>query len=170
MPDALILALGVAAVSLVLMRLAILVADSLRRLIHQRHQDQLQLEWLCARITEAQDQHSENVLAWNGFRKFEIAKRVEEAQGICSFYLKPHDGKPLPSFKAGQYLTFRLNIPGREKPVIRCYSLSDRPRHDLYRVTVKRVKAPRQAPGAPPGLVSNYFHEQLQEGDIVDAQ
>lgn len=170
MVEALILSLGIATVSIVAVRLGVLTAASWRRLKQQREHDHLSLELLRERIGEAKKRRDENTLAWNGYRKFVIHEQVEEAEGVCSFYLKPHDGKPLPSFRPGQYLTFRLNIPGREKPVVRCYSLSDRPRPDQYRITVKRVGAPRSAPGAPPGLVSNYFHEQLGEGDILDVQ
>ena len=170
MADVLVLLLGIVTVSLVAVRLGILTASSFRRLKQQREHDQLALELLRERIGEAKKRRDENTLAWNGYRKFVIEQQVQEADGVCSFCLKPHDGKPLPSFRPGQYLTFRLSIPGREKPVVRCYSLSDRPRSDQYRVTIKRVGAPRAAPSAPPGLVSNYFHEQLREGDILDVQ
>ena len=52
-------------------------------------------------------------LSWNGYRKFEIREKVMEAAGTYSFYLKPHDRKPLPPFEPGQFLTFNLNIPDR---------------------------------------------------------
>src|SRR5208282_5981813 len=89
---------------------------------------------------------------------------------ICSFYLEPHDRHPLPVFLPGQYLTFRLNIPGQSKPVIRCYSLSDAPRTDHFRVTIKRIGAPPGKPDGRPGLVSSHFHDQTDEGDIVDVK
>lgn len=170
MADALILPLGIVIVSLVAVRLGVLATSSIRQLGYQRRLDELALELLHQRISEAQKRRAENTLAWNGYRKFVISEKVDEAKGICSFWLKPHDGKSLPPYKPGQYLTFRMNIPGRDKPVVRCYSLSDRPRSDQYRVTIKRVAAPADAPSAPPGLVSNYFHEQLREGDILDVQ
>ena len=96
----------------------------------------------------------------------------DSAASVCSFHLAPADGEPLPPFKPGQYLTFKLSVdePGREqcKTVVRCYSLSDRPRSDYYRVSIKRVPPPRDVPDAPPGKVSNFFHDNVQEGDIVD--
>jgi ferredoxin-NADP reductase len=107
---------------------------------------------------------------WDGFRKFVIARKVKEAADICSFYLEPHDRKPLPPFLPGQYLTFRLNIPGQPKPVIRCYSLSDSPKAEYFRVTIKRIGPPPNKPDQPPGLSSSYFHDQLEEGDIVDVK
>lgn len=110
-------------------------------------------------------------LSWNGYRKFKVVSKVEEAHDIVSFYLAPHDGRPLPGFLPGQYLTFQISVPGKSKPVIRCYSLSDSPKHpDRYRVTIKRVSPPRDNPEAPPGLISGYFHESLNENDIVDVK
>lgn len=109
---------------------------------------------------------------WNGYRKFEIARRVvENRQGdIVSFYLVPHDKKALPQFRPGQYLTFRLRIPGQEREVIRCYSLSDRWHENYYRISIKRMLPPPAQPDAPPGLSSNYFHDRLQAGAIVDVK
>ena len=78
--------------------------------------------------------------AWSGFRKFVLKGKVLEAEDICSFYLTPHDGQPLPQYLPGQYLTFQTQIPGVERIVTRCYSLSDSPLNpDYYRITVKRI-------------------------------
>lgn len=108
--------------------------------------------------------------AWNGVRKFEVVRKLDEGGNICSFYLQPHDKKPLPAFRPGQYLTFQLNIPGQRKPVVRCYSLSDCPGYDYYRVTIKKLGPPRRTPDAPPGLSSSYFHEQVRDGDYLDVR
>jgi len=107
---------------------------------------------------------------WKGFRKLEIVHKVMESVDACSFYLAPHDKHSLPSFYPGQYLTFRLNIPGQTKPTIRCYSLSDLPRKNYYRVTIKKVPSPPNEPEGTPGLSSSYFHDQLEVGDILDVQ
>jgi hypothetical protein len=111
-------------------------------------------------------------LSWNGKRKFRIARREYEnpAGDVCSFYLAPHDQRPLPPFRPGQYLTFELHIPGQPGPVVRCYSLSDGPNaRDRYRVTIKKLGPPPKAPpGTPPGLSSSYFHDSLAEGSIVE--
>lgn len=110
-------------------------------------------------------------LTWNGIRKYRIDRKVPEGGGICSFYLKPHDGKGHPPFDPGQYLTFQLKIPGKDKPVIRCYSLSDSPmQRDYYRVSIKKVPPPRDRPDLPSGLSSSFFHDQLEEGDILDVK
>jgi uncharacterized protein len=111
-------------------------------------------------------------LSWNGFRKFEIKQKTMEGGGICSFYFSPHDKKNLPPFEPGQYLTFQLDIPDQKKAVIRCYSLSDSPNHpDYYRCSIKAVPPPRDNPDAhPPGLSSNFFHDSINEGDIIDVK
>ena len=100
--------------------------------------------------------------AWQGFRPFIVDQKVEESQTITSFYLVPEDGKPLPVYMPGQFLTFKLTIPGHRKPEIRNYSLSDSPGHpEYYRVTIKREPVPEI-----PSVVSasNYFHDQVEPG------
>jgi len=107
---------------------------------------------------------------WEGFRKFEIGKKVKENEGITSIYLVPHDKTKLPVFKPGQYLTFKLDIPGQNQPKIRCYSLSDRYHENYYRVSIKKIPPPRDKPDVPWGLSSSFFHDQLKVGDIVDVK
>ena len=93
-------------------------------------------------------------------KQFVVQRRVIEdgIASVCSFYLVPADDKPLPSFRPGQYLTFKLPIgdpaTGQTKTVVRCYSLSDSARPDYYRVSIKRVPPPPDKPGVPPGLSS----------------
>lgn len=136
---------------------------------------ELELELTRARLAQALAQSTQNVsihpTMWNGFRRFQIISKVIEAKDFCSFYLAPVDGKPLPPFLPGQYLTFKLDIPGQSKPVIRCYSLSDSPNHpDYYRVTIKKQLPPKETPEAPPGLSSSFFHNCLNERDIVEVK
>jgi len=122
------------------------------------------------RTAKRRQKQQENAAPWNGIRKFKIDRVVPECEGVKSFYLVPHDQKPLPGFHPGQYLTFELDIPGQANRVVRCYSLSDRARPDYYRVTIKRIPAPAGKSETRPGLVSNFFHAQLKEGDIVDVK
>ena len=117
-----------------------------------------------AQVNRAREQTT-----WNGYRKFYIDRKVPEPGGVCSFYLKPHDHRPIPPFEPGQFLTFRLKVPGQVKPVIRCYSLSDSPlEQGYYRVSIKKTPPPPDQPDLPPGLSSNFFHDHLNEGDVVD--
>jgi len=155
----------------VLLQLGLVCIESVRRGVGQRRQSDLALETLKTELEIMRDlrrKRADAALPWNGYRKFLVSKKVVECTDVCSFYLTPHDKKPLSEFLPGQYLTFRLNIPGKGNPVIRCYSISDSPHHDAYRVTIKRIP-PREA-GAPPGIVSSFFHEQIQEGEIVDVR
>jgi len=109
-------------------------------------------------------------LAWEGFREFVVQRQVFEDNNhsVCSFYLVPRDGTPLPAFQSGQFLIFKLFIEdpstAKQKSVIRCYTLSDAPRSDYYRISIKRVNAPSKHPNAPAGLSSNFFHDAIEVG------
>jgi len=91
------------------------------------------------------------------YRPFRVrAKTLEDADGqVCSFELVPDDGQPLAPFLPGQFLTFRLDLmsaQGSTSPVVRCYSLSDAPKAEAYRVSIKRAPTPR--PAAQPSAIT----------------
>jgi len=157
-----------------LLQLVIEIARGLLRVYSDRRQQRLALEKLRVQIKETTlrcQEVEQNKLLWNGHRKFTVAKKSRECQDVCAFYLKPHDGKSLPAFKPGQYLTFQLDIPGRDKPLVRCYSISDGPhRNDYYRVTIKKEKPPADRPELPPGVASSYFCDTVKEGDILNVK
>jgi uncharacterized protein len=120
------------------------------------------------------DETSPSVAAWKGFRTFHVERKVVEdvAQSVCSFYLKPEDGQTLPAFLPGQFLTFQLEIPkaeGGSEQILRCYSLSDAPRQDGYRVSIKRAMPPGGS-RVPPGRSSNYFHDQVAVGSLLQVR
>jgi len=105
------------------------------------------------------------------FRKFRVDRKVMEdaCSSICSFFLVPVDGKPLPPFLPGQFLTFRLDLPaamGGTEQIIRCYSLSDAPHPDCYRVSIKRAQPPLGS-HVPQGRSSHYFHDYVTIGSIL---
>lgn len=154
-------------------QLALFGYSSFRQMRGAERQRRLEQELLARQIEAAnvlRRRREEMHLHWNGCRKFTVERIVDEAERVRSFYLTPHDRKPLPAFKAGQYLTFRLDLPDEEKPVVRCYSLSDSYRPQYYRVTIKQVLSPPQVPDAPPGKVSTFFHRDVRPGDILDVQ
>jgi ferredoxin-NADP reductase len=107
---------------------------------------------------------------WNGWRRFRVAAIVDEAQDIKSFYFTPVDGQPLAPFAPGQYLTFRLGADPQRDSVVRCYSLSDRPRQDYFRTTVKRTNASLGSPNTLPGRGSNFFHRHVKVDDVLDVR
>ncbi|AZY49356.1 NO-inducible flavohemoprotein [Bordetella avium] len=101
---------------------------------------------------------------WTGWRGFKVVGKVVESAEITSFYLRPADGGPLPSFLPGQYLSVRLYLPELGLMQPRQYSLSDAPGKDSLRISVKR-----EAGGAgPAGQVSTHLHDHIEEGDVLD--
>ena len=108
--------------------------------------------------------------AWAGYRLFRVrAKTREDAAGqVCSFELVPEDGQPLAPFLPGQFLTFRLDLPSKQgstTPVVRCYSLSDAPQAESYRVTIKRAPA-----AGTSGHASHYFHDEIKVGSLLQSR
>ena len=70
------------------------------------------------------------------------------------------------SYKPGQFVTLDLEIEG--KRVLRSYSISSTPsRPHILEITVKRVPAPTDVANAPPGLVSNWLHDNITVGSQV---
>ena len=117
---------GFVIVAAVVAQVFLMVIHSVRRLEHEKARHDISLDLLRARVSttmaQAGVERDRSELSWNGFRKFEIQKKVPEAPGVHSFYLVPHDGKKLPPFQPGQYLTFQLRLPNEPKPIVRCYS------------------------------------------------
>ena len=167
------LAFGWILLGALLIKLALMLYSSLRAVFFEREQRLLARERLKLMVKTAAAQLHDTVQSkalWNGIRKFQISKKLKECEDVYSFYLTPHDGKSLPAFKPGQYLTFQLDVPGRDKPVVRCYSLSDCHRTDFYRVTIKKALAPKDVPGVPHGIASHHFCDTLKEGDILNVK
>jgi hypothetical protein len=163
--------LGLTLIGLVAARLLLSLFNAIQRARVDRQRHALELAQMKEELATAREQRrkiAEEPLPWNGFRKFVVSRKIEECANVCSFLLKPHDAKPLPAFKPGQYLTFRLPATHRATQLIRCYSLSDRAHQAHYRVSIKRAVAPAGVAAALPGLSSTLFHDQIQEGDILD--
>ncbi|TWT61342.1 2Fe-2S iron-sulfur cluster-binding protein [Rubinisphaera italica] len=168
--------LGVILVALVSVRLLQSIIAAVQSHSNARHRTQRTLQLLDEQIAAVQAlrvQRESQQMHWNGYRKFKLSKKIKEARDVCSFYLVPHDGKPLPRYLPGQFVTFRFQVPdpnkGQMKSVVRCYSLSEAPREQYYRITVKRVPPPART-NIPPGLISNYLHDQVNVGDLLDLQ
>ena len=106
--------------------------------------------------------------AWKDFRPFTVFKKVAESCSVKSFYLRPKGGGELPTFRPGQYVNIKLNIPDQLIPTLRSYTLSNNPTNtDYYRLSIKRELPPVEAPGAPPGSSSNFMHDHVKEGSEV---
>ncbi|MFB9326837.1 NO-inducible flavohemoprotein [Paenibacillus aurantiacus] len=101
---------------------------------------------------------------WADFKPFKVVRKQAESSVMTSFYLEPADGSQPASFAPGQYVSVKLTVPGETYTHIRQYSLSGEPGQSAYRITVKR----ESGAGQPDGIVSNYLHERLNEGDAVE--
>jgi ferredoxin-NADP reductase/MOSC domain-containing protein YiiM len=107
--------------------------------------------------------------AWPGFRPFEIRDKVRESEDVCSFHLRPADGRPLSPYRPGQFLTLRLpDADGPTGQLVRTYSISDRPNADSYRLTVKKITRPGADPSV--GLASGILHHRVVVGDVLEAK
>lgn len=100
---------------------------------------------------------------WRTFKEFTIADKIEESEVITSFYLKPVDGKKLPSYKPGQYITIKVKIPGETYTLNRQYSLSQAENDEYFRISVKREDECQ-----PNGKVSVFLHRQANIGDTLE--
>jgi nitric oxide dioxygenase len=110
-------------------------------------------------------QQAAAVGGWNGYRPLVVTAKVPESEIITSFYLSSADDRPLPQFLPGQYITVKID-DAKLPSTPRNYSLSDRPGLPHYRISVKRE--PSIQKGAPDGLVSNYLHQYVREGDTLN--
>jgi uncharacterized protein len=160
--------------AIVAFQLLVMLFGTVRRQFAEREQLRLSTERLKLDIQAAKLRYQEAEqpkFLWNGYRKFKVVQKIPECHDVFSFHLAPHDGKPLPPFKPGQYVTFQLKVSGQSKPVIRCYSLSDGPtRRDYYRVTIKRALPSPDQPNHQPGVASSFFCDSVKPDDILDVK
>lgn len=162
---------GIAACLLVLLQLALLSAYAVVYRYQRQNLVRARLNQLAHDVDLARTRHHtvrSGKQGWNGWRNFYIDRKIKECDGCHSFYFVPCDGKQLPCFQPGQYLTFSLPLPDVEKPLVRCYSLSDAPGQDYFRCSIKKVLAPSE--GIPAGRASNHFNDHIQVGDTVAAK
>ena len=102
---------------------------------------------------------------WSGWHTFDCVNRVEECPGVVSFYFMPADGGQVPDYKAGEYVTLRVYVPGLQVLQPRQYTLSQAKGSGMLRITVKAIRA---KDGAPAGVVSNQLVNTLKVGNQVE--
>jgi nitric oxide dioxygenase len=107
----------------------------------------------------------QDVGGWTGWRTFSVQRKHDESDEITSFELVPTDGGTLPSYRPGQYVSVRLLLPQLGYRQARQYSLSDSPKNDQFRISVKREAKQIEQ---PEGMVSNYLHDYVKEGDWIE--
>lgn len=102
---------------------------------------------------------AEHLMTSTGTYQLEVAEVIEETHDSRSLVLRvPVGMEPRFRYKAGQFLSFRVQVAG--KLLTRCYSMSSSPDCDEWpKVTVKRVEG---------GRVSNWFNDQVRVGDCLE--
>jgi 3-ketosteroid 9alpha-monooxygenase subunit B len=93
------------------------------------------------------------------FASLRIARVVRETADAVSLVLDvPECQQRRFRYQAGQFLTLRVNVDGRD--LRRCYSMSSAPVEAELRITVKRDRG---------GIVSNWLNDVAAEGDVLQA-
>ncbi len=108
----------------------------------------------------------ESINRWSqGELNARCVRIIDETQDVKTFCFVA-DPPVLFTYQPGQFTTLDLEING--KRVKRSYSISSTPsRPHTLEITVKRVPAPADEPDAPPGLVSNWLHDNIKVGSQV---
>jgi nitric oxide dioxygenase len=102
---------------------------------------------------------------WSGWRPFLVKSKIIESTEITSFYLYPADGGAVAEHKPGQYISVKVFLPKLNLFQPRQYSISTAPNGKYYRISVKKELS--SDPNLN-GMISNYFHDNISEGDLVD--
>ncbi|MEV0205005.1 globin domain-containing protein [Streptomyces sp. NPDC050788] len=120
--------------------------------------------WLMANALQAVEKRLYEESGEPGWRQWEVVERVAETADVTTFRLRPLDGGAVADFRAGQYVSVRVELPDGARQ-IRQYSLSGAAGSGLRQFSVKRVPGDC---GAPEGEVSNHLHARVHEGDVLE--
>jgi len=89
-----------------------------------------------------------------------VRRKYSVAEDVVALELVAEDGKPLPPFDAGAHIDLHLPVHGGGKPIVRQYSLCNRPDEAAYYLLgVKREPLSRGG--------SLAVHDDLREGDVL---
>jgi len=94
-----------------------------------------------------------------GFRSLAVIAINHESADVISLTMQSADGQPLPTPRPGQYVVLRLQRTAGEAPLFRCYSLSNVPSAERYRISVKVE---------PNGVAGTYLRDHVRVGDSLD--
>ena len=88
---------GFAILSLAVFQVVSTVLEGLQGRRRTREYDSLALERMRLRVEAGtlsrELERSKATSTWSGTRKFRVERKFMEGGDICSFYLRPHDGK-----------------------------------------------------------------------------
>ncbi|MET7572141.1 globin domain-containing protein [Streptomyces sp. NPDC005492] len=120
--------------------------------------------WLMANALVAIEDRlyaQQDVVDANVWREWEVIARTDATPDVAAFVLRPADGRPVPAFRAGQYVSVQVQLADGARQ-IRQYSLTGAPSATTRSIAVKRM---RGAAGTPDGEVSRHLHAHVHEGD-----
>jgi nitric oxide dioxygenase len=92
-----------------------------------------------------------------------VARRQDQGAEIVALTLEPVGGAVLAGFQPGQYISVLVEL-APDTYQQRQYSLSDAPNGANWRISVKRNLAETDTPA---GVVSNWLHDNVKEGDVL---
>src|SRR5215469_6717841 len=72
-----------------------------------------------------------------GFRPLAVTAIDHESADVLSLTMHSRENQPLPTALPGQYVVLRLQRTAAVPPLFRCYSLSNAPSAERYRISVK---------------------------------
>jgi ferredoxin-NADP reductase/MOSC domain-containing protein YiiM len=103
---------------------------------------------------------------WREYRPLKIRNISHECEDVASFDLESANGEELSKFDGGQFLTIQLNIPGKQRPVVRTYTIAGRSESgNGYTLAVKR----EWHEDGTLGVASSYLLDKTKVGDIINA-
>ena len=128
-----------------------------RSYLFQPH-DLLRISQFVIAFVDMSTKERESRLVWSSgnltVRCLQIIEETHDVKTFCFVAEQP----VLFDYQPGQFVTLNLSIGGKD--VKRFYSISSSPtRPYSIEITVKRVLPTTDAPDAPPGLVSNWLHD-----------
>ena len=145
--------------------------ETLRELATEAFTPEVEEAWTAAYLFLAQVfidregelylQRKQAVGGWQNARGFVVKSKKVESELVTSFVLEPEDGGEVLDYQPGQYIGIELKPSQGDYNEIRQYSLSQKPNGNDYRISVKREV------GKHKGLVSNFLHDEVNEGDKV---
>ncbi|WCP68952.1 NO-inducible flavohemoprotein [Vibrio tubiashii] len=145
--------------------------ETLRELATEAFTPEVEEAWTAAYLFLAQVfidregelylQRKQAVGGWQNARGFVVKSKKAESELVTSFVLEPEDGGAVLDYQPGQYIGIELKPSQGDYNEIRQYSLSQKPNGNDYRISVKREV------GKHKGLVSNFLHDEVNEGDRV---
>lgn len=102
------------------------------------------------------------------WRRLVVRRRTQEGPDTVGFTMATPDGTPLPTPRPGQYVSVAVVLPDGAHQ-IRQYSVTRVDEADAIGFSVKRVPELTTPDGViPAGEVSNYLHDNVFEGDLIE--